>query len=207
MEFDKVATIYKELLNTYSPSEAFTTQCWENLQRMYSAPERHYHNLGHIAQMLDALDASKARPNNRDTLLFSIYYHDCIHVPGRSDNERQSAQYMRKSLSETRFSEIEACHFQIMGTKHHLPSTCSDTNLLLDLDLSILGADARSYDTYRRNIRKEFRAIPQLIYRAGRKAFIKSYLKRERIYKSKYFLLHYEDRARANLKRELASLG
>ena len=68
----------------------------EELIAAYTAPGRHYHNLAHIEDCLDAL----ARVENlsaveREILSEAIWWHDVVYDATRSDNEELSAQLGR----------------------------------------------------------------------------------------------------------------
>jgi predicted metal-dependent HD superfamily phosphohydrolase len=206
MNAQRLEDRFLQLLDPYSPSLNYTKSCWEALQTCYTAPNRHYHTLNHIEELLAELDSAVVSLKNPDALLFSIYYHDCIYTPGRGDNEEKSALFLKQQLSNTRFTEIALCMAQIRSTKAHLPTDCKDTNLLLDLDLSILGQSIEHYNAYRQAIRKEFAHVPDMLFRKGRARFIKGMLKRGAIYQTDYFFRSYESRARANLRMELQAL-
>ena len=94
-----------------------------------------------------------------------------------------------------------------MTTKYHQPSDNSDTNFLIDADLSILGAEARQYLEYTKQIRKEYQVYPDDIYIPGRKKVLAHFLGMEFVFKSSYFRAQYEDRARSNISTELQMLA
>ena len=89
--------------------------------------------------MLGWLDRS---PKASDTIEMAIWYHDCIYDPQQSDNEAQSAQHCRRCLGDSVIIEILAdCERLIMATDPRLPRAGKlDEDLLVDIDLSILGA-------------------------------------------------------------------
>jgi hypothetical protein len=77
---------------------------------------------------------------------------------------------------------------------------------LLDIDLSILGADEATFDEYDRATRREYDFVPEERYREGRMAVLTSFLRREHLFHTAIFRPLLEARARANLVRTVARL-
>ena len=142
-----------------------------------------------------------------DTLLFSIFYHDIIYNPLRSDNEYKSAAVFKKRISQTSFQHINKCIEQIELTKEHKITKDNDINILLDLDLSILGKSKIKYREYHKNIRKEYAMFSDEEYNCGRKEVLTRILGLPTIYKTDYFIAKYEEKARDNLTHELNSFS
>ncbi len=103
-------------------------------------------------------------------------------------------------LNPDMVSRVEA---QILATKSHHKSDDTDTNYLLDADLSILGKDSADYFDYTRKIRKEYALYPDILYKPGRKKVLKHFLELESIFKTEDFRDKYEQQARENLAAEL----
>jgi predicted metal-dependent HD superfamily phosphohydrolase len=94
----------------------------------------------------------------------------------------------------------------ILLTKSHAdvnPSVTQDMLLFLDMDLSILGASSQAYRQYCMNVRKEFKAFPNFLFKKGRRSFLRSQLKRPTIFHTSQFIQRYESQARANMHAEL----
>ena len=181
-------------------------ECWEEIAVCYNAKNRHYHNLQHLENMLHELEVAKQEVQKMDSLLFSIYYHDIVYQATRSDNEYQSALLFKKQISQTNFKNIEYCFLQIEATKTHEQSKDHDTNILLDIDLSILGQSQNIYKKYCQQIRQEYRIYPNLLYRRGRKKVLAKMLENTSIYKTATFIEKYEKQARENIALELNTL-
>jgi predicted metal-dependent HD superfamily phosphohydrolase len=198
---------FLDVMGRYSDKPAYHLECWRELETAYTSRARYYHNLEHLEQLLTELDPVKAQVGELDTLLFAIFYHDIVYKPTKSNNEQQSALLFKKRISQTSFPRLEACIQQIEATKDHKPSLDHDTNILLDLDLSILGKSPKAYQTYRENIRKEFGVYPDFVYRKGRKQVLEDLLARASIFKTDFFKAAYEQQARENIRLELDQLG
>lgn len=201
-----IKEIFVNLLRKYSDDESFISECWEEIYISYSADNRHYHNLEHLENMLMEMDRIKPQIKNPETLVFSIFYHDIIYIPGKSNNEYLSAVRFKERISETSFPNLMECVAQIEATKEHIFSTDNDTNILLDLDLSILGKRPGEYKKYSENIRKEFSIYPDSIYRNGRRKVLNHLLKLDPIYKTEFFKKEFENQAKENIKQELKEL-
>jgi len=95
----------------------------------------------------------------------------------------------------------------IEATKSHNTTSDFDTNLFLDLDLLILGSKRRDYEQYCINIRKEYRMIPDFIYRRRRKKLLLHYLSLSTLYKTPYFIEKYEEQTKENLMISIRELS
>jgi len=78
--------------------------------------------------------------------------------------------------------------------------------VLVDVDLSILGATQSRFDEYERQVREEYGWVPEPIYRRKRREILESFLGRPAIYNTARFIGRYEQQGRANLARSLARL-
>ena len=114
-----------------------------------------------------------------------------------------------KFLKKIEFWEDEIAEVErlILATKSHpLQNNTPDTDLLLDLDLEVLGAAPEVYQEYSSNIRKEYAIYPDLLYKPGRKKVLLHFLDMPFIYRTELFRDKLEAAARENLNNELATL-
>ncbi|HEY6622111.1 MAG TPA: hypothetical protein VIY68_21430, partial [Steroidobacteraceae bacterium] len=81
-----------------------------------------------------------------------------------------------------------------------------DSRLLVDIDLAILGADPSRYDEFERDVRREYRWVPGIVYRSKRAAILQSFLHRPRIYHSEPAYKRFEGNARTNLSGAIRTL-
>lgn len=196
---------FYKLATPYSKNQVTAAELWIELEEAYSAKGRHYHNFEHLAFMLKNALKHRAEIDDFDTLAFSIFYHDVVYNPKKSNNEAKSAELMEQRLSVTSFpaSKIQKCYSQILATKEHSSEIDKDTCFLLDLDLLILGESLERYKTYTANIRKEYAMYPDFMYKPARKKVLKHFLDMPKIFKTELFFKSYEAQARENLKWEL----
>lgn len=169
----------------------------------YGESGRAYHNLDHLAQVLNLL----ARMQADDRLVFAAWFHDAVYRPGSRDNESRSAELARSSLSPLGYPE-DAIRFvcdAILATASHR-SGRAEFAPLLDADLAILGSEEGQYRVYRKSIREEYAAISDTAFAAGRMAFLRALLACPAIYQTGFCKLGFESAARLNIQTELDEL-
>jgi predicted metal-dependent HD superfamily phosphohydrolase len=177
----------------------------------YSEPSRQYHTIEHIASLLRQLDDHGLAVADRDAVALAMLFHDVIYDPRRRDNEEQSAALARGRLSLLGFpNEVVAkVEHYIRATKHaqDFETNDHDLSLLLDLDLSTLAAAPAEYRVYADAIRREYGDVPNELYRPARRRVLEAFLARERIYRTDDLHRLWEERARANITAEMATLA
>ncbi len=182
------------------------------LKEAYSAPGRRYHNLYHVATLLEMFEANLVHLQNPIVVGFSILYHDIVYNTERRDNEEMSAEKARKdlkSLALKRSFIVEVEEF-ILATKDHvIPEEIDNKNDLayfLDFDLAVLGLQADAYEHYRRNIRQEYLQCRTHVYKEGRRQAMIQLLEKDYLFYTDTFRQQYEAQARENINNELAEL-
>lgn len=187
-------------------------QVWAKLDASYGEPGRAYHNWSHIAAMLSDLDAMRDDPAFA-TVLFddvelAIFFHDVVYEAGRVDNEERSAAQFRDAAgSGLPLKSLDRVTDMILATARHLPSDYLSTQLLLDLDLAVLGGSPAEYAAYAAAVRAEFSAVPDHAWREGRTAVMRRFLDRPRLYQTASFFDRLETPARRNIRDEIAMLA
>ncbi len=181
---------------------------YSDLATRYSEPHRAYHTLEHIGHCLDELEQVRHLATNPDAVELALWYHDAIYDTKTKDNEERSAmlavEVARNALLSDNLGQLIAN--LITATKHTAAPTDPDVQLLVDIDLSILGQSENKFDEYERQVRKEYQWVPEDQFVAGRSAILKSFLGRPNIYSTQFFRNKYETQARANIARSLARL-
>jgi predicted metal-dependent HD superfamily phosphohydrolase len=179
----------------------------EALRVRYREPQRHYHTLEHVDELLTLFAAERARAQRPDHIEWAIWFHDAIYDPQRSDNEARSAALARASLIDAGLAraDISAVVALISATAdHQWRDGQPDTALFLDLDLSILGAAPDRYDAYVRQVRAEYAFVPEPVFRRKRAELLSAWLSRPALYFTEFARARFEPQARQNLARELA---
>jgi predicted metal-dependent HD superfamily phosphohydrolase len=194
-------------VNTYSASADTSSNLWQEIERQYSDPSRHYHTMGHLQNLISELLPVQSRFKKWNVVVFAVVYHDVIYKVSKSNNEEKSAELAVKRLSGIAVPEdsIVRCKEFILATKRHV-QVDDEIDLFTDADLSILGANADAYRVYTKQIRKEYAIYPDLLNKPGRRKVLQHFLEMRHIYKSVYFRDKYEAAARQNLEVELGVL-
>jgi len=199
---------FLSLASQFKKDQLLTNKLWDEISSMYSDKSRHYHTLVHLFNLISNLKKVKHDIHDWETVLFAVFYHDIIYKSIGHSNEEESAEHAKLRLTELAFPKdrINNCASMIIATKGHTKTGDKDTDYFTDADLSILGQSWDVYLEYTKQIRLEYSIYPTLIYNPGRKKVLNSYLKMERIFKTKYFFDKFEKQAIENMTIELNSL-
>jgi predicted metal-dependent HD superfamily phosphohydrolase len=87
-----------------------------------------------------------------------------------------------------------------MVTTHDATPQTLDEQLLVDIDLSIIGAEDQRFAEFERQVREEYSFVPGFLFRMKRKTILKTFLERPRIYSTSHFSALLEGKARRNLE-------
>lgn len=183
-----------------------TRSTLRSVLRRYREPQRSYHDLAHLDQIL-LLAQQQQWTHPKDSVL-ALFYHDAIYDPLRQDNEQQSAHLAEAQLSswltDVRVARIKGW---ILATQQHIcPENDRDLAQILDIDRSILAAESQVYDAYALHIRQEYAHIEDERFQHYRKAFLNQMLCRSHLFCTDILGIDAESRARQNIQRELAML-
>ena len=183
----------------------------------YASPPRAYHHFGHVEDVLTHYRTVAEGPGwhqPREVGLAALY-HDAIYVPGRGDNEAESArlavEHIARWLSQAGIDSQRVSELILLTARHGTLDTAAlgddaaaeDTRHFLDCDMAILGATPEAFAEYDRDIAEEYRAVPRWLYRIKRRQFFKKLLALKRIYLSDFFRDRLEAQARRNLQAAL----
>lgn len=165
----------------------------------YDVPERAYHNLRHVEQMLSALEE---RGVLTPELELAVWGHDLVYDARANDNEERSAAQFDAWLAGQGADAKARARIRalILATKHAAPPQTREEMLLVDADLSILGAPQEQFDAYHAAIRREYAHVPAPLYAIGRHKVLRGFLEREHIFSTPEFAA-LEAQAQANLRR------
>jgi predicted metal-dependent HD superfamily phosphohydrolase len=179
-----------------------------DLHDHYTNPQRHYHTFDHIHAMLETV--RECSPEAEPALLLAVWFHDVIYDSRAGDNEERSAAHARLLLQPLGVSDAilaETERLILLTKRHAAGATDRQGQLLIDVDLAILGAVPADYDAYAAAIRREYDWVADTDYRRGRCAVLERFLQRPRLYATDEMYRRFEDAARRNLQREIAELS
>jgi len=180
----------------------------ERLLACYREPHRRYHTLQHLAECLAHFDPVRHLALAPGEVELALWFHDAIYDVRRHDNEACSAAWARDELLAAGVAADAAArvHELVMATRHAtLPGT-HDAMLLVDIDLSILGAPPDRFDEYEAQIRAEYAWVEEGAFRSKRRDVLAGFLARPAIFGTGPFRAALEAAARANLLRSLERL-
>ncbi len=198
---------FYQLTHKYTSRKEDIFSLWKTIQKKYSENHRAYHNLNHLTELFNYYKQYSEELKNKDVVAFSIFYHDVIYNIWKKDNEEKSAEFAIKELSPLSLSPTIANSIkeQIIATKTH-ESKNMDSQFLIDFDLAILGQSEEVYQKYTHSIRKEYKLVPDFMYKKGRKKVLEHFINKPSIYKTSIFIDLYEKKAKKNLETELNKL-
>ena len=175
------------------------------LRAAYAEPHRHYHTMQHLVECLATFDEVADLAESPHAVELAIWFHDAIYAPGRSGNEERSAELAQRELESSGVDAQAARHVHdlVLATRHDALPVSRDEKVLVDIDLSILGADELRFSEYECQVREEYVFVPGWLFRRKRRAILQSFIERDFIYSTPYFIETLEARARANLRRAL----
>ena len=175
----------------------------------HDAAGRAYHNLDHLQHCLAEFDFAKHLCQDPLAGELALWFHDSIYDPARTDNEERSAAWARSVLGYLGAAPelLEATANSVLATSHAEPPATADAQVVVDVDLAILGQPQPVFDAYEDAIRLEYRHVPDAGFRSARAAVLQRILDRPQIYFTLPFRARYETRARENLMRSIHRLS
>lgn len=186
------------------PSQA----TFDELERAYTASDRHYHNDQHIARCLAELDGAAPHIADPDPIELALWFHDAVYDTHSASNEVDSSQRAADFLNgcEVDSSLTEIVVALVLATRHQPGELTVSAQWMVDIDLSSLGAEPERWAADDRAIRQEYAWVPEAIYRQKRAAILRGFLERSVIYGTDDFQERYEAQARINLASTIRKL-
>jgi predicted metal-dependent HD superfamily phosphohydrolase len=174
----------------------------------WSEPQRQYHTVDHLAAVLDVVDRFAALVPHPERVRLAAWMHDAVYDPRAlgDANERDSAEFAEGLLATLGVPDDTAAEVaRLVGLTagHTTGEDDPDGELLCDADLAVLAGDDEAYAAYTAAIRREYAHVPDEDFRAGRAQVLKALLELPSIYRLEPLRAQWEERARANLAREL----
>ena len=207
--------VYRAIVEIFRErDQLFHRKVYDDLKRDYSEPQRHYHTLRHIGEMLT--HANSYDLNQRKAFLAAILYHDAVYEPERyvpgftgPSNEQASADKCTAVLLKGGVDQAtieRAAELIIFTQTHKAPDDDHEAKLFMDIDMSILGTSHQRYSEYAAATAKEYLSVfPPEGYFKGRQNFLRKALDQPPVFKTQDFL-GLEFAARVNMRWELVAL-
>lgn len=179
----------------------------------YGAPDRIYHDLRHLADVLTRVDELAGEAADPDLVRLAAWFHDAVYAtapePGQATCEERSATLAERELRGIGVpapARAEVARL-VRLTASHAPAG-GDRNgaVLCDADLAVLARDPAGYQAYASDVRREYAAVPDALFRAGRASILRTLLEAPALFSTRRGQ-SWEVLARGNMAAELAALA
>lgn len=207
---EKLFQHWCQLLQNFHVNQTAAKKTFTQILLAYSTPNRYYHNLEHIYQVLEVIQTLKNQTQDLKIVQLAAWFHDIVYDTTVKDNEDKSANYAVECLLSLSIPPdvIKNVKRLILTTKNHQAfSNDYDAQVLLDADLAILGSNSSDYRNYTQAIRNEYIWVPELEYFAGRQLVLQNFLQRQNIYFTEIMQQTKEKNARKNLQAEIEEIN
>jgi predicted metal-dependent HD superfamily phosphohydrolase len=178
----------------------------------WSEPQRQYHDVAHLRAVLRVVDDFAELAPHPERVRLAAWMHDAVYDPRAlgDANERDSAEFaegLLTTLGAPAEVAAEVARLVSLTAGHATTADDPDGELLCDADLAVLARDEDGYAAYTAAIRREYAHVPDDAFRAGRTQVLRALLELPSIYRLPPLRDAWEERARANLTRELDALA
>lgn len=180
----------------------------DELVGRWGEPHRDYHGPEHLLRVLEALD-ELTEPGAHPRLVAAAWFHDAVHRGVAGEDEEASAALAFDRLTAAGWSAADSRSVAelVLVTKDHVAAGAgAEAELLVDADLSILGADEQGYDRYARAVRREYSAVPDEVFRPARAGVLEGLLAKPTVFHTEGGRARWETGARQNLRAEIGRL-
>ncbi|MDR0177344.1 HD domain-containing protein [Actinomyces oris] len=184
----------------------------ELLIERWSTPDRRFHNLRHLIDMLARVDELAEESHDPDIMRVACWYHGCVFssdveevIRGNGgEDETASAAFAEADLRHLGVpmeTVKRVCCLIVNLKRHMLAEDDIDAQALIDADLGTLAVDPQTYAEYVRLLREEYSHIPMKDYLRGRLTIVSRLLDRDHLFHSPLGQ-RWEHPARENLAAE-----
>ncbi len=177
---------------------------------LYTTPDRRYHTLVHLFEMVRYVDLVQQSAN--PIMILAVFFHDAIYNAKSATNEEDSANLFLEFCKDMQCGDEEIASTvvrYILQTKSHaIPKYDCDPNLalFLDIDMAVLGKNEHAYLHYASLIRQEYHFVDRSIYCKTRADILSNFLVASHIFGSNLMREALELKARKNLSKEIELL-
>lgn len=193
------------------------TDLRDRLLAAYDDPARGYHDVRHLNEVVDNIHLLRDElprpemeiaifpPPHQHAVLLAAWFHDAVYDRD-GDLEERSATLAEAELGAAGCAAelVREVARLVRLTATHRPEPDDPRGAVLcDADLAILASGAARYAEYVAGVRAEYAHRDDAIFRAGRAAVLTELAGSDHLFNTATGRRLWEDRARANLAREL----
>ncbi|HEY6741832.1 MAG TPA: hypothetical protein VI110_05675 [Lapillicoccus sp.] len=181
----------------------------------WAEPHRQYHSTRHLVEMFwafeDLTDAGDLSEDDAVLGRIAAWLHDAVYDPSAvvGANESASAELAQQLLPRVRLdsaSVTTVVELVRMTADHAVRRDSPLHRGFHDADLWILASPEERFDEYCAQVREEYAAVPEELFRAARAHILGELAGGEAIYLTEYGRRHWDGSARRNVERELGRL-
>ncbi|WP_329015418.1 metal-dependent phosphohydrolase [Micromonospora rifamycinica] len=177
----------------------------------WAEPHRRYHTTHHLRAVLDLVERHADLADRPERVALAAWTHDAVYDPRAAGdaNERASAELadvLLTGLGVPAATVAGVRRLVLLTAGHAVAPGDRDGALLCDADLAILATPPEIYDRYAAAIRAEYAHVPEPDFRTGRAKVLDGLLALPALFRLPPLADRWEAPARANLRRELATL-
>lgn len=172
------------------------------LMARWSEPHRHYHDLGHLWESLEALDLLGPASRSEE---IALWFHDAVHTSSPGHDEQLSAALAARELPVVGVEAAEVAEVVrlVRVTIDHRPISGDSAGARVsDADLAVLGAEPARYRESVRALRAEAAGMDEETWRATRRAALAAFAATTPLFHTALGNSWWEGPARVNLAAE-----
>lgn len=209
---DTVPTLagrWQALAQHLGAREGAAADAWRLLLLRYGEPHRSYHNLAHVAAVLDGIDTLVAAGEpvaDPVAVRLAAWFHDVVYALQGTGNEQASARLAEVVMTDLGVDAARLGRVAdlILTTADHV-ATDADAAVLVDADLTVLAGAPAEYRCYVTAVRREYAGVSDEAWRVGRGAVLQGLLDRNPLFATPTMQRRHRE-ARRNLTDELTHL-
>lgn len=188
----------------------------EDLLERWTRPDRHFHNLKHLVDVLARVDELDEEAHEPDLVRLAAWYHGAVfdsaerkaYANKGGEDETASARLAVERLGALGVPEHRAQRVGelVSALVRHVPDpNDSDCAVLCDADLAMLATEPQKYKQYLLGLRAEYSHLPVEDYVRARVRILRKLLARPSLFVSP-LAQTWEEPARQNVSAELQRL-
>lgn len=204
MDRDRFLKLWKRCC----PTDSSGDQIIADIEASYSEPHRCYHTGRHIDHCLTQFDLARHEMEDADAIELALWFHDIEYDPKAHDNELQSAKRFKQYVRGAMDTELAGKIYRlIMVTMHNDAPEGIDEKYVVDIDLSSFGLPWGEFVRDSLNVQREFSHLSDQEFARRNLKFLKSLQDRPQIFFTDFYKQKYEQTARRNIAKRIATLN
>ncbi len=179
-----------------------------DLQRAWNEPWRGHPAFRHLRECMALWCLWKVRFDRPAEAALALWLHGAVYVPCATDNDKRSADWATSELEGAGAASAVIAYVRMLVLAIHYAAQPSepDGQLLVDIDLAVLGSPRARFEIYERDVREEHALLSDAEYRECRLEALQGLTQRPSVYCTDVARQMLEEQARANLRHAIERL-